>query len=548
MLRELQLKNLALIDQITISFSEGLHVITGESGAGKSLLLDGLSLVLGAKGDPSLIAHDKDLLEVEALFDLSGFDQERLILLPEDLRDQEEIVIHRSVSKNGRSRVQLNGRLATLSMLEQVSSSLVNICGQHLHVRLLHPKHQRELLDSYGKLQPQVAAVGEAFRLWQGVKADHETLLASQQAADRRLIELEEIVADLDPLAIQQSEKEELQLRIKTLAHQERISELCTEALTSIEEEGGVSERVRRLATILREIGRYDPQSGALLPSIASLIDSIEECERELARYNKSWSGDSSERNQIEERLTEIARLERKYRTDAEGLRALLIRSKGELDHLTKTSSLADSAKKVAIASKQYHQLAATVSAARRLIAKDLEKRVTVECSDIALKGAVFLVRVTPNEPSSSGTDEVEFLFSGNAGQPPKELKTVASGGELSRLTLVLRKVLRDRAGVNVLVFDEVDSGISGQTARKVGQKLHELSRDAQVICITHLPQVASLADAHSLVVKSGIRKTKVEVNYLDPDERIEEIARMLAGEQVTDASRFAARELLERS
>lgn len=544
MLRELHIRNFAIIEEQCISFEGGLNVLSGETGSGKSIILGALDLVLGGKGKPSLIRSGEESLEVSALLDLKGMAPELISQLPE-VAQGEELALSRSLNTNGKGKVYINGRLASVAMLSEIMGRLVNICGQNQHVRLLDPRYHRELIDGFagnGKLLANYRDLYREFRRLEKLLSNFEE---AKQKKLRRLEELQGVVEDLGNMKIYAGVREQLESEVKRLANGEKLL-AAVQAMTALfDEEPGIYTSIKGLEGQLSELNRLDEAVAPLAELFAAASTNLEEFDRELRRFASSIELNETLLNEKRDELASIAALERKYRTNDAGLADLLEQSRAELKDLDASS---DEATLRAEREKIFTELSATaekLASARRSASEKIAKQVSRELEELNMKGATLKVHFERENFGADGSDRIEMRISTNKGEPLKALREIASGGELSRILLVLKKILREQSGVNVLVFDEVDSGISGSVARAVGEKLRALSGHSQVICITHLAQIASLADAHLLVEKQIGKRTTSVVRPLTKNERVEEIARMLSGHTITDATRKSARELM---
>jgi DNA repair protein RecN (Recombination protein N) len=546
MLSELTISNFAIIERQSLSFHSGFNVISGETGAGKSIILNALEFILGAKGSPALIRTGADLLEVQALFDLSVVADEVRQTLPDIVGGDDELVVSRTLPREGRGKVLINGRLGTVSLLEEIVRKLVNICSQHHQTRLLDARFHLDLLDGFADNTELLEQVRAAYRAWSDKRAEVDELWRLRAQGDSRRGELEAIVAELGALPhVKAGRRAELEAEIKRISNFEKLLLASERAIDLMMGDDGLAVRLKEVGHALGEVSRIDPTAHDLVKEFESGRQMIAESEIALRRYVQSLEFDESELEGLRDELSELARLERKYKTDDSGLCALLERSKHELAAL---SAGADSAKAEREVERLYsacREVALKLRAARRTASAELCKAVSRDLRELNMTDASLDVRFLEIEPSVVGLDKVEFLISTNKGEPHAPLIQIASGGELSRVMLVLKKILRERSGVNVLIFDEVDAGISGGVARSVGLMLKEISAQSQVVCITHLPQVASLSDRHFLVNKEVGERAVTVVRQLSEDEKVDEIARMLAGYKITEASRASARELI---
>ncbi len=544
MLCELQISNFALIEKLTVSFADGLSVLSGETGSGKSIVLQAMQFLLGAKTKTQIIRTGSDEACVEGVFDLSKISRQIFEELP-DLARTEELSIGRSLSASGKSKVYINGRLVSLSVLEDIAEKLVNICGQNQHVRLLDQRYHLSLLDGFAETGKEVERYRELFLLWQDSQKKLKELEQKTRWASSRLVELENIVSELEAISIRAGMRAELESKVKKLAAAEQLISCGQSLLDLFSQESGLVARFQSAYSIIQEMQKLDSSFSPLTEGFNAARTEVKEFESEVSRYISKIEVDQDSLEKLRDELAEVARLERKFRCDEEGLIQLLKQSKEELSSLESGVDLQTLREETAHLLEEVKKLAEALSKKRKASALRLGKIVAEELGELNMSGCTLSLSFEEAEVGITGKDRVEILISSNKGEPVKPLRDIASGGELSRIMLVLKKALRDRTGVNVLVFDEVDSGISGQVARAVGKKLLELSLQSQVICITHLPQVASLANHHFLVDKKVKDRTWTEIREINGDDRIEEIARMLAGYKITAASRESARELL---
>jgi DNA repair protein RecN (Recombination protein N) len=546
MLSELTISNFAIIERQSLSFHSGFNVISGETGAGKSIILNALEFILGAKGSPALIRTGSDLLEVQALFDLSVVAEEVRQTLPEIVGSDDELVVSRTLPREGRGKVLINGRLGTVSLLEEIVRKLVNICSQHHQTRLLDARFHLDLLDGFSDNTELLDQVRAAYRAWSERRAEVDELLRLRSQGDVRRNELEAIVSDLGVLPnVRAGRRAELEAEIKRISNFEKLLLTSERAIDLMLGDDGLAVRLKEVGQALSEVSRIDPTAHDLVREFEGGRQVIAESEIALRRYVQSLEFDESELEGLRDELSEVARLERKYKTDDSGLCVLLERSARELAALSAGADSAKAEREVEQLHSACREVALKLRAARKAASVELCAAVSRDLRELNMTDASLEVRFSEIEPSLVGVDKVEFLISTNKGEPHAPLIQIASGGELSRVMLVLKKILRERSGVNVLIFDEVDAGISGGVARSVGLMLKEISAQSQVVCITHLPQVASLSDRHFLVNKEVGERAVTVVRQLSENEKVDEIARMLAGYKITEASRASARELI---
>lgn len=545
MIREIHIKNLAVIEEATVSFTKGLNVITGETGSGKSILMFALEIILGGRPKGDLIRAGAQELEISAVLDLSNIHQSLLRSLPEQVQGESEILIKRVIGS--RNKVYINGSLATVSLLTDITRGLVTLCSQSEHIELLDSQYHLFVLDSFAKhdeLIERYKATFEKFRV-----LDHrlKSLQNDSQSEERKREEAKVSLEELSGIEIKEGIKEELEGEVRKLSNIERLLEVSSDFESGLFELAEYSSRISALGI---EIGKLDSPTLGFLEDYSQGVLNFESALRGIKRYRSEIDVDQEALEGKRAHLSEIARLERKYKTNDAGLLRIRLEAEEFLKSFGENSNLGELTKERDKLFDDVIDQASKLSKSRQAAAKSLERDLAFELRELNMKEVTFSVALEKVEPNINGTDRVQILVSTNPGEAMKPLKSVASGGELSRIMLVLKKLLRDRGGVSVLVFDEVDTGVSGSVARAIGQKLRALAKDSQVLCITHLPQVASLADHHLLVRKDEKKSGKetraiTGVYELSDTERVEEIARMLSGFRVTDLARESARELI---
>ena len=546
MLTELTISNFAIIERQSIAFHEGFNVISGETGAGKSIILNALEFILGGKGSPSLIRTGADSLEVQALFDLTVLPHEVRTELPEIVGEGDELVVSRLLPREGRGKVLINGRLGTAALLEEIVRKLVNICSQHHQTKLLDPKFHLDLLDGFCDKPELLSKMKDAHRVWAEKRSELSRIKeAFEQGAVRRG-DLEHTAAELNAMPnLKPGRRKGLESEVKRIGNFERLVELGQKLSDLLSGEDGVSLRLKEVSSTMAEMHRLDPSIAKIQGEFETAKRSLLDSEIAVARYVDSLDVDASTLEALREELSELARLERKYRLDDAGLCDLKVRVARELDQLAGGEGFRDLERVVEKLHDEAMAIGKELRKVRQKGATELTKAVSADLKELNMQDASLQVRFGESEPTALGIDKAEFLISTNKGEPHGSLIQIASGGELSRVMLVLKKILRERSGVNVLIFDEVDAGVSGGVARSVGRMLKEISKCSQVVCITHLPQVASLSDRHFLVNKEVGDRAVTVVRELTSEEKIDEIARMLAGYKITDASRASAIELI---
>jgi DNA repair protein RecN (Recombination protein N) len=544
MLVELSIKDVALIDYEALSFTGGLNVISGETGTGKSTILHALELILGAKPKPHAVREGATQLEVQALFSTEALPPDIRQELP-DVARTDELLITRIVGAQGRGKVYINGSLATLPMVEQIASRLVTLCGQSSHVRLLSPATHLSFIDRYVGNEEILEQYREVFRKWNVLRGVIEEGERGQERALQRIEVLNLEIEELSYAKVRQGQREELEQSIKRLSQSEKILENGQRFSELFHNDEGVFTLLKRGSMLLLDLEKHDDRFSGLDTHLEDALSLLTECDLQFHRLLHSVEVNDELLESCRGQLADLARLERKYKASDEELASRLESAQNELLELEKGTTLADAKLQEGALRKEVTAFAKELRRLREDGAKEFTALVKKELIELSMKGGTLLPQFIDEPLSARGGERCEFFFSANKGEAPRPLREIASGGELSRLTLVLKKVLRDGVGVNVLVFDEVDVGVSGQVARAVGTKLKELSLHSQVVCITHLPQVASLADTHFLVRKEEGERTRTRVQLLSFEERVDEVARMISGFKITKAAKESARELL---
>lgn len=545
MLVELRICDFILIKEQQISLEPGLNVLTGETGSGKSIILQAIQVLLGGKPKGDVLRPGADEAVIEALFRLENVPEAIKSELP-DLLKGDELLISRSITRNGRSKVSVNGRLSSLSLLEELRPRLVNICSQNQQVRLLDPKYHLQTLDGYLNKPDLVTQYEHAYQEYLRAKQELQQAESSFTQNSQRQSEFAAIAEELSEIALTPGRRDELERESKRLQGGERLIEVCTRLGQEFSSEGTLLNSVRGLNALSAELSKIDFDFGKQISEkISEIKGLVNDCESSVQRYQSRIELDDKRLQQVRDELAELARVLRKYKRDEQELSDLLQEAKRALAGSEGGVNIEKLRVQLKSLESKAHSAAVKLSDARKKAALQLSKEVVSGLTDLNLKGARFEVLFQDKALGASGMDQAEFRLSANKGLALSSLKDVASGGELSRILLVLKQVLREVSGVNVLVFDEVDTGISGSVARAVGEKLKELARFSQVLCITHLPQVASLADHHLVVNKSQDKLATTIVKTVEGNSRVDEIARMLSGHRVTASTRESARELL---
>ncbi len=551
MLLELTLRNFAIIDELTISFGEGLNILTGETGAGKSIIVDAINLILGEKASPDLIKSEREEAQIEALFDISKKSglKDKLVSLGFESKG-DEIVIKRVISRAGRSRVFINGNIATFNLLQQIVEGLVDIFSQHEHQALLKEEKHLEVLDEFGELKSLTERVSELFNQTTRLKKEIEELERSLRNQAEREDFLRFQCSEIDGIRLEPGEDERLEEERKKIANAERLFSVTQEAYGIIYEgEEALIDILKRIRSQIEEVSKIDTSLLEIAKSIEKGTIEIQDAAFTLRDYASNISFDLNRLGSIENRLEDIKRLKRKH---GAGIHEILERRKSLEEELGKISSregrIEALIKDFERVESELNHHARELSEKRRNAADRLVLAVCKELGQVGIKGGQFAVEFEERSITECGVERGLFLFSANPDEKPKPFTRIASGGELSRIMLILKEVLARVEGGSVLIFDEADSGIGGAVAETVGRKIKNLSKRYQVICITHLPQVAKFADRHFRVTKTFKgNKTRVQVKVLNGDERVEELGRMLGGLKITEKTMEAAREMLKQ-
>ncbi|HEV7498731.1 MAG TPA: DNA repair protein RecN, partial [Vicinamibacteria bacterium] len=553
MLKLLKIKNIALIDEVELDLGPGLTLLTGETGAGKSILIDALGLLLGARASADLIRTGEEVAVVEAILDSP--DVRRALERHGLPADDDEIVLRREVHASGKGRATVNGALVPISVLRELAPFVANIHGQHEPQGLLDPQTHLDLVDHHAHLDAESAAMAEPYRRLREVEAALESLRRDRREDERRREMLDYQAVEIDRAGLQTGEEEALRQEKKLQANAGRLAELSSEAHAALyEDEEAVLARLGLVYRKIEELSRIDPRFTPYVEGRAAVRAQLDDLALFLRDYRESLQVSPGRLDEIETRLALIERLKRKYGASVEDVLAFGEKCRAELREMgsPEERERALGQEREALAGR-YLAAATALSRKRRTAARDLEKKVQGELALLAMERTRFQVSFTPDTPTPSaedtagwnerGLETAEFLLSPNPGEDLRPLARIASGGELSRILLALKSVASLDARGKTLVFDEVDAGIGGRVAEVVGRKLRDIAQRHQVLCVTHLPQIASMADRH-LVVRKQIERgrTTTHVALLDPAARVEEVARMLGGETVTDAARRHAR------
>jgi DNA repair protein RecN (Recombination protein N) len=563
-LKELRITNFAIIDALHVHFSQGLHVFTGETGAGKSIIIEALSLALGGRASAEMIRSGEDTATIEAAFDLAGHREVIDLATAHGIEvSGEELVIKRAISAS-RNRVYVNGTLSTVSVLALLGSKLVEIHGQYEQQTLLHPEHQLDIFDSYAGVLERRHALERQYYYLQGLRKRLAELTAQADERVRRQQLLHFQLQEIDQAQLRSGEEEELRGERHVLMHTEKLLQITqgsSELLYAGEDT--VVERLGRVLASLEEVSAIDPVLKPVTEDLRAALYQMEEAGRTLGDYASRVEFDPVRLAEIEERLAELSTLKRKYGPTVDDILTHREGLAKELEALQHQAENIDALHtEISATERQVREQALDLSQRRMAVGETLAQAVERELHALSMSAARFVItfRRTPDpagfitvdgasvQLTPVGIESVEFLFTSNPGEEPRPLAKIASGGEVSRVMLALKSILAAVEQVPTLVFDEVDTGIGGGVAEVVGRKLKALTKTSQVFCITHLPQVASRGDIHFLIEKQVVvGRTVTTVRPLTQRERVDEIARMSGGLVITETTRKLAAELLRQ-
>jgi DNA repair protein RecN (Recombination protein N) len=545
MLEFLSIKGIAIIDEAALPFHPGLTVLTGETGAGKSIIVDALKAVLGEKMDLSIVRTGESMAKVEAAFRASD------LKLPDGVYTRDELIIGREIRREGRGRATVNGTMITIPHLKEIGDRMVDLHGQHEHQSLLKTAVHLQALDSFASLGPGKKEFADVYRQLMMTRETLETLERDKKDRLARLDYLRYVSNELESAGLDPDEEEKLRDEEGILGAAEKLLLTASSALENIYQgEGSAVETVSRWGGELKQMMETDSRLREVVELVEGAGLQLEEAGHFLRDYASSVQADPRRLEEVHERLAFIATLKKKYGPSMEEVIRTLEETKQELALIeggeTDLESLKSREEQLAA---RADELALSLSQERKKKASLLEGSVQTELQDLAMDKVRFSVSFEEADMSETGVDEVEFLISPNPGEPLMPLRKIASGGELSRVMLALKRILAGADAVGTLVFDEVDAGIGGRVAAVLGRKLQDISRHHQVLCITHLAPVAACAHHHILVEKAEEKgRTVVRARYLEDEERVEELARMMGGIEVSSGIVRSARELLEEA
>ena len=552
MLLEISIKNFAIIEEVSLHFDQGMTILTGETGAGKSIIIDAMNMMLGSRAATDVIRHGASKAEIEGLFSLENSRSLKPIFEEQGLELTDELIIRREILQNGRSVSRVNGQLVNLSVLKAIGQYLVDIHGQHDQEELMRPQLHIAMLDEFGDQEFLTLRdrYYETFDRYRGLRKQVLTLQKNQQEHKARIEMLEFQIAEIESADLKSGEDLTLHQERERLLNHKQIADTLTNAYAMLDNEDFSSlSNVRSAMNDLESIEEYDPSYKELSSNLSESYYVLEDVTKRLEDIIDGLDFDGNRLMQIEARLDLINSITRKYGGNVNDVLEYFAQISKEYQLLTGNhSSSEDLEVELKALEKTLVELAGQLSQARHLLAKQLESEIKQELQELYMEKANFQVQFTKSKFNREGNEQVEFYISTNPGEDFKPLIKVASGGELSRLMLAIKSAFSRKEGKTSIVFDEVDTGVSGRVAQAIAQKIHKIGSNGQVLAISHLPQVIAIADYQFFIEKiSDEHSTVSKVRLLDMDERVEEIAKMLAGENVTDAALTQARELLRK-
>ena len=562
MLSELKVSHFAIIDNIHICFEEGLNILSGETGAGKSILLKSLALLMGDKSSSESVRTGQDQAVVEGSFDITGRDDILKLLVTMGIETHDDtLVIRRVVSQQGKNRVYINGALSNLSTLQSVVAPLVEVTGQatpliemtgqHENRSLLSRQYHLDVVDHFAQILDLRRTYAKEFRTWSDLREERERLTQETRDREQRLDFLRFQAQEIRGLDLPAGAEVDLESRYQRARHAVRLHDLALgleNGLTG--DEDSALNRIQKAVQRAFEMAQLDGSASRYVESLNAVKTQLEEVGFELSGYVRNLSSEDLDLEQLEERMSLFRKLQKKYGNTLEDILAQLTEMDTEINRLeTADSRLSDLSTAIDKLEKQLGKAAAELHVKRVKAAKKLAEQVNVQLADLNMKGVIFsMVATELTQLGPLGLSQVEFMIQPSAKDTPRPLAKVASGGELSRILLSLKQVVGRTELPRTYLFDEVDTGVSGPTAEKVGRKLNTIAKGQQVICVTHLPQVAAFGDAHFLILKSNSARAGVQtvVNRLDESSRVKEIARLISGEKITKTSLDHAAQLLK--
>ena len=550
MLQSLHVHNFALLEDAHADFTPGFNVFTGETGAGKSILIDAFGMVLGGRASVDYVRSGTEGLWVQAVFDITNQEDIKNILREQGLEAEDDLFLKRQISVAGKSRALVNGVQVPLAVLKQIGTALVDIHGQHENQALLKPEAARLVTDAFGgaSLLAALAAYKKEYALYEEAQTKLAQLQQDNAKQDLLMDRYAWEINEITKASLVVGEEEGLEAEARLLQNGERIIKSVNAAYEQLDEEDAVLSRLARVRDDLVYAARYDERLATFAEAVDSAWINLDDCRSELADYLSRSDFNEERATEVQQRLDTIYRLQKKYGGSTEAVLAYLEATQEKLEQLQDIAAALEKAQReLAQATKRLSVAAATLTQERERSAAALSQSITTHIHDLAMPNGSFKIALAPLERfTSTGRDAVRFLFSGNLGEPLNDLEKVASGGELSRIALAMKTVLMHTAQVGTMVFDEIDTGVGGVTAQKMAEKIAAIATVGQVLCITHLPQIAAFADNHIYIEKrSSEGRTATVLAVLDYNQRLQELVRMTAGASTSRAALESATELL---
>ena len=552
MLNQLNIKNVAVIDKLDVTLKSGLNVLTGETGAGKSIIIDSINMILGDRASKELVRYGTDKAYVQAVFDVNA--QATALLNENDIDiEDDKIIISRTITKDGKSTARINGMVVTLSLLKDIANSLINIHGQHDNQALLTPSKHLIFLDGYGKNEALVEEYSAIYKQMKSAKKELKSLETDERQKMQRIDLLEYQVKEIFSADLEDGEEEDLIRQRDICQNAENIADSIDCAYANLYDNGEIQSAYDGLSiavNALSEGSELNEELKNAYDSLQNAMYSVEESARELSSFRDTIDFDEETLNDVEERLELISKLKRKYGASIADIKAYGEKAQAELDTIMMSDERADELKKIIEKlGDKLSKAADKLSNARKDASQRLQVKIEEALHELNMEKSEFCVSVEREEKfNETGIDKVEFLIKTNPGEPLKPLVKIASGGELSRVMLAIKSIIAETDSVGTLIFDEIDTGVSGNTALKIAKKLTAIAKTKQVICITHLPQLTAAADSHYLIQKNTDGEMgSTTLPELDEAGRVLELARIIDGGDVTEIAISHAKELLKR-
>ncbi|KQL53591.1 DNA repair protein RecN [Heyndrickxia shackletonii] len=562
MLQELTIRNFAIIDELNLSFDKGLTTITGETGAGKSIIIDAIHLLVGGRGSVEFIRHGEKKAEIEGLFTIQSNEHPCIERAREFGIEIEEgmMVLHRNISTNGKNVCRINGKLVTISVLREIGSTLVDIHGQHEHQELMNESLHLHLLDQYGKadIEKAIANYSEVYKNYEQTLSRLKKLSENEQQMAHRLDLIQFQLKEIHNADLRLNEDEELLDEKRKLMNFERLFDALKTSFDALQGEQRGLDWVSLLMSQMETAAELNKEYEPMLEAVSNCFYTLEDITRNLSDELDKLEFQPDRLNDIESRLNEINQLKRKYGQSIQGILEYGARIEEEIETITnRESHIQKLQKSLSTMQKDLFLEGKQLSDLRHIWAKRLTEAISNELKQLYMDKTIFEVRFHQSAENfldmqdipfrKDGLDIIEFYISTNPGEPLKPLAKVASGGELSRMMLALKTIFSKHQGITSIIFDEVDTGVSGRVAQAIAEKIHQISTNSQVFCISHLPQVAAMADTHLFIRKEmADGRTRTSVKLLSHDEKITEIGRMISGVEITDVTKEHAKELIE--